>query len=90
MAVGDFRCIAGSQDAIPIRICSTPDKVHLGHIALEATRQILKFYNGYYAIKYPFGKLDIVALPDFAAGTRRSARDAVPRHSHKELTLLSR
>ncbi len=68
MAVGDFRCIAGSQDAIPIRICATPDKVHLGHIALEATRQILKFYNGYYAIKYPFGKLDIVALPDFAAG----------------------
>ena len=68
MAVGDFRCIAGSQDAIPIRICATPDKVDLGHIALEATRQILKFYNGYYAIKYPFGKLDIVAVPDFAAG----------------------
>ena len=68
IAVGDFRCLAGSQDAIPIRICATPDKVELGHIALAATRQILKFYNGYYAIKYPFGKLDIVALPDFAAG----------------------
>jgi puromycin-sensitive aminopeptidase len=68
MAVGDFRCIAGSQDAIPIRICATPDKVDLGHIALEATRQILKFYNGYYDIKYPFGKLDILAIPDFAAG----------------------
>ena len=30
--------------------------------------QILKFYNRYYAIKYPFGKLDVVAVPDFAAG----------------------
>jgi aminopeptidase N len=68
MAIGDFRCIAGSQDAIPIRICATPEKADLGHVALEATRQILKFYNGYYAIKYPFGKLDIVAIPDFAAG----------------------
>jgi aminopeptidase N len=68
MAVGDFRCLAGSQDGIPIRVCATPDKADLGHIALEATRQILKYYNGYYDIKYPFGKLDLVAIPDFAAG----------------------
>ena len=44
-----------------------PDKKELGHLALEAAQQILKFYNGYYAIKYPFGKLDVVAVPDFAA-----------------------
>ncbi len=68
MAVGDFQCLDGSQDAIPIRICATPDKTALGQIALESTKQILKFYNGYYAIKYPFGKLDLVAVPDFAAG----------------------
>src|SRR6185312_11955017 len=53
---------------IPIRVCATPDKKELGQIALESAEQILKFYNQYYAIKYPFGKLDILAVPDFAAG----------------------
>ena len=38
------------------------------HIALESAQQILQFYDSYYAIKYPFGKLDVVAVPDFAAG----------------------
>ncbi len=68
MAVGDFQCLSGEQDGIPIRICATPDKKDLGHIALESVEQILKFYDSYFAIKYPFGKLDVVAVPDFAAG----------------------
>jgi aminopeptidase N len=68
VAVGDFRCLEGNAANIPLRICATPDKKALGHIALDAARQILDFYNGYYAIKYPFGKLDVVAVPDFAAG----------------------
>jgi puromycin-sensitive aminopeptidase len=68
MAVGDFQCLDGAQDGVPIRICATPDKKELGHLALESAQQILKFYNGYFAIKYPYGKLDVVAVPDFAAG----------------------
>ena len=68
MAVGDFRCLEGAQDGVPIRICATPDKKELGHIALESAQQVLKFYNRYFAITYPFGKLDVVAVPDFAAG----------------------
>jgi aminopeptidase N len=68
MAVGNFQCLTGGADGIPIRICTTPDKRELGHIALESAERILSFYNTYYAIKYPFGKLDILAVPDFAAG----------------------
>jgi len=68
MAVGDFRCLEGAAGNIPIRICATPDKMELGHVALEAAEQVLRFYNGYYAITYPFGKLDVLAVPDFAAG----------------------
>src|SRR6266851_747719 len=68
MAIGDFKCLDGSADSVPIRICATPDKRDLGAIALDSARQILQFYDGYYAIKYPFGKLDVVAVPDFAAG----------------------
>ena len=28
----------------------------------------MKYFNHYFGIKYPFGKLDMIALPDFAAG----------------------
>jgi aminopeptidase N len=68
LAVGDFVCNAGSADGTPVRICSTPDKKHLTGFALESTQQILKYLNRYYSIRYPFKKLDIVAVPDFAAG----------------------
>ena len=68
MAVGDFQCVEGTEDRVPIRVCATPDKMNLVQSALESAKAILKFYNGYYAIKYPFGKLDLVAIPDFAAG----------------------
>ncbi len=42
MAVGDFKCVEGAADDIPIRICATPDKRELTHLALESAQQILK------------------------------------------------
>src|SRR5262249_9095809 len=68
IAVGDFQCLQGEEDRIPIRVCATPAKAGLLGDALDAAKAILKFYDGYYAIKYPFEKLDLVAIPDFAAG----------------------
>ena len=68
LAVGDFECNEGAADGIPIRICATPDKKHLTGLALESTRQIIEYFNRYYSIRYPFKKLDVVAVPDFAAG----------------------
>ena len=68
MAVGRWGCLTGSADSVPIRICGTEGKQDMGRIALEMAQQILKFYNTYFAIKYPFGKLDVLAVPDFAAG----------------------
>jgi aminopeptidase N len=68
LTVGDFECNDGSADSIPIRICATPDKKHLTGFALEAAKQQVEFFNRYYSIRYPFKKLDVVAVPDFAAG----------------------
>ena len=68
MMVGDFVCREGASDGTPIRICSTPDKLSLTGFALEAAIQQLKFYNNYFGISYPYGKLDIIAVPDFSAG----------------------
>jgi aminopeptidase N len=68
LAVGDFECNEGEADGIPLRICSTPDKKQLTGFALESARQILQYFNRYYWIRYPFKKLDVVAVPDFAPG----------------------
>ncbi|HLY92225.1 MAG TPA: M1 family metallopeptidase, partial [Candidatus Angelobacter sp.] len=68
LAVGDFKCLEGAADNVPIRVCGTPDKAPLSAAALRYAQEILKFYNQYYGIPYPFGKLDIVGVPDFEAG----------------------
>jgi aminopeptidase N len=68
LAVGDFECISGAADGTPVRICSTPDKKSLTAFALESTQKIVEYYNRYYSINSPFKTLDIVAVPDFAAG----------------------
>ena len=73
MLVGDFVCREGASDGIPIRICSTPDKRELTTFALEAAQQQLAFFNQYFGIKYPFGKLDIIGVPDFSAGAMENA-----------------
>jgi aminopeptidase N/puromycin-sensitive aminopeptidase len=68
MMVGDFACVAGEADAIPIRVCAVPEKKDLLSFALLSAENILKFYDSYYQTKYPFQKLDIIAFPDFSAG----------------------
>ena len=73
LLVGDFVCREGASDGMPIRVCSTPDKRELTAFALEAAQQQLAFFNEYFGIKYPFGKLDIIGVPDFAAGAMENA-----------------
>ncbi|MBZ5490726.1 MAG: M1 family metallopeptidase [Acidobacteriia bacterium] len=81
MAVGDFECVEGSADNIPIRVCGTPDKKPLSAAALRYAAEILKFYNQYYGIPYPFGKLDILGVPDFEAGAMENTAAIFYRES---------
>src|SRR5258705_1362682 len=73
MLVGDFVCRSGPADEIPVRVCSTPDKLPLTGFALEAAQQELTFYDEWTGIKYQFGKLDIIGVPDFPAGAMENA-----------------
>ncbi len=66
--VGRFECLNGSADDIPIRVCAVPGNQQLGTFALKWAQDVMKFYNRYYSVKYPFGKLDLIAIPDFEAG----------------------
>ncbi|HEX6881108.1 MAG TPA: M1 family metallopeptidase, partial [Terriglobales bacterium] len=73
LLIGDWKCVSDSVDGIPLRVCSVPGKEQMGRIALEQTKHIVHYYNEYFGIKYPFGKLDQVALPDFQAGAMENA-----------------
>ena len=66
--VGEFACSTGKADGVPIRACSTPDKVKYTKYAVDAAQYILHYYNQYFGIPYPMPKLDMIALPDFEAG----------------------
>ena len=79
MLVGNWECIRGSSDGIPIRICGTPDRKGELAFALEATEFALRYFNRYFSIKYPFEKLDIIAVPDFAAGAMENTAAIVFR-----------
>ncbi len=81
LVVGDFQCSEGSAGDIPIRVCSTPEKVPLTRFAVGAAAKELEFFNDYYGIKYPFGKLDVIGIPDFAAGAMENAAAMTFRES---------
>ena len=66
--VGDFKCIEGSSDGVPIRACATPERVQYAQFALESSEYILHYYDNYFGIKYPMPKLDMIGIPDFEAG----------------------
>jgi aminopeptidase N len=68
LVVGNFEYIEGEADGIPIRVYSTPGKKEMGKFALDSAQHILAYYDKYFGIKYPYGKLDLIGLPDFSAG----------------------
>jgi aminopeptidase N/puromycin-sensitive aminopeptidase len=66
--VGDFKCVEGSSDGVPIRACATPERVKYANFALTSAEYILHYYDNYFGIKYPMPKLDMIGIPDFEAG----------------------
>jgi len=52
----------------PLRVVHVPGKAHLTELALDVGAVALEWFQDYYGIAYPGKKVDMVALPDFAAG----------------------
>ncbi len=55
-------------DGVPLRVVCTPGKLPLAEFALEVGAFALRFFTEYFNIPYPGDKVDLVAIPDFAAG----------------------
>src|SRR5881398_835724 len=60
---GDFDAIESEVDGVKLRITTTKGKAESARYALEATAQILHYYNEYFGISYPLPKLDQLAIP---------------------------
>jgi puromycin-sensitive aminopeptidase len=54
--------------ATPLRVWSVPSKTRLARFARQIGADSLAFFEGYYGLPYPGDKLDLLAIPDFAAG----------------------
>ena len=68
LGVGEFEFLSGKLGKLLIRIVTTKGNKSKGKLALDFTKKFLKDYEKYFGIKYPLPKLDLLAIPDFAAG----------------------
>ena len=65
--VGGFESAADGEDP-RVRLMAAPDAVPFGALGLAFGRQSLQFCERYFDIPYPLGKMDLIAIPDFAFG----------------------
>jgi puromycin-sensitive aminopeptidase len=70
--------------ATPLRVWCVPGKRHLARFALDVGAFALDFFEGYYGLPYPGDKLDMLAIPDFAAG----AMENLGAITYRETALL--
>jgi puromycin-sensitive aminopeptidase len=52
----------------PVRVWCVPGKRRLAAFGHEIAVDSLRFFEAYYGLPYPGDKLDLLAIPDFAAG----------------------
>lgn len=71
-AVGDLDDggrVAKTKDNVEVRVWATKGTpVDSGDFAREFAAKTLDFFTEYFGIEYPLPKMDMVAIPDFAAG----------------------
>jgi aminopeptidase N len=68
LAVGDFDVVEWQKEPLPIRAVTTKGHGHLTALALETAAALVERLGEYFDLRYPYAKLDLVAVPDFAAG----------------------
>jgi puromycin-sensitive aminopeptidase len=64
---------AAKAGKTPIRVWCVPGKKRLAAFALECAVQSLRRLEAYFGLPYPYGKLDLIAVPDFEFGAMENA-----------------
>jgi len=63
LAVGEFQCLETEVDGVPLRACTVPEKKDRGRFALDVVEQAFRAVSHSFTFRYPFRKLDLVAVP---------------------------
>lgn len=67
--VGELNYIETTKYRVPVRVFAPPGiDINHGNFSLDLAGRTLEFYEDTFGSQYPLPKLDMVAIPDFAAG----------------------
>ena len=69
LGAGEFESIGGrTDDGVAVRVVTVRGRSREGRYALGLAKRLLGLYGKYFGSPYPLPKLDLIAVPDFAAG----------------------
>ncbi|KAK6071210.1 peptidase family M1 [Seiridium cupressi] len=67
--IGDLNYIETTNFRVPIRVYAPPSSdIEHGRFSLELAARTLEYYEKIFGAEFPLPKMDMVAIPDFAAG----------------------
>ncbi len=69
MAAGEFKYLESNVEGHLIRVVTAPGMTRKTKVALGYANEMIKFYENYLGVKYPFPKLDMVAIPGYGRNT---------------------
>lgn len=69
ICVGEFDSVQSITDhGVSVTVYTPPGKSSSGLFALEAATKALDLYDDFFQVKFPLPKLDMISIPEFAAG----------------------
>jgi puromycin-sensitive aminopeptidase len=67
--VGEFDHVqAQTSHGVMVTVYTPPGKSSSGQFALECATESLDAYDDFFGVPFPLPKLDMIAIPEFAAG----------------------
>jgi aminopeptidase N len=63
LTAGELEQISAEADGVAVSVITTAGKRAQGRFALDSAIELLRYFNDYFAIRYPLPKLDLIAVP---------------------------
>src|ERR1043166_9139912 len=67
LVAGDMKSVGGKIAGVDVGVYAPTGREQEGKYALGVVDKVLPYFNEYFGINYPLPKLDLLAVPDFAA-----------------------